>query len=65
MTRGQETEEPGTGLGSPSPSSLHTLLMSVTVYTNNSGSAPFFSCRMDIRLAHGRVPATQKGAQSL
>ena len=42
--------------------STHTLLMRVTVYTNNSGSAPFFSSRTDTRLAHGRAPATQKGS---
>lgn len=38
-----------------------TLLMRVTVYTNSSGSAPFFSSRMDTKLAQGRVPAAEKG----
>lgn len=42
-------------------SQLHTLLMRVTVYTNSSGSTPFFSSRMDTKLAQGREPAPQKG----
>lgn len=43
---------------------FHTLLMRVTVYTNSSGSAPFFSSRMDTKLAQGRVPAAWERRQS-
>lgn len=55
-----------TGQGSTAGtcSRIHTLLMRVTEYTNSSGSAPFFSSRMDTKLAQGRVPATWERRQS-
>lgn len=60
-SRSQEPEGPRMAPGSPYP----TLLMRVTVYTSNSGSAPFFSSRMDTKLAHGRAPVTQIGSSHM